>query len=111
MDCWIYVVIAGEVKVMKQGKEIARMDDKSIASFGELAMIDGEARSASVVAVTGTTCLAIDASFLDRLKVSERNAFFSVFYRLLAEILCGRLRKTDEELVRVKEELEQLKKA
>ncbi|MBI5186225.1 MAG: cyclic nucleotide-binding domain-containing protein [Nitrospinae bacterium] len=111
LDSWVYVIIDGEVRVVKHGKEIARMDYNKSGTFGELAAIDGEARSASVIAVTRTVCLATDATFLSGVTPQERDAFFSVFYRLLAEVLASRLRSTDEELIRLKDELERLKQA
>ncbi|HUT42694.1 MAG TPA: cyclic nucleotide-binding domain-containing protein, partial [Desulfobacterales bacterium] len=108
-DRWIYVIISGAVKVIKSDNEIARLENCG-DTFGELSVIDGEARSASVFADTETVCLAIDGSFLDRVSPENQNAIFSIFYRLLAEILSERLRNTSNELVQVKEKLERLQK-
>ena len=108
-DRWIYVIISGAVKVIKHDREIARLENCG-DTFGELSVIDGEARSASVFADTETVCLAIDGSFLDRVSPENQNAIFSIFYRLLAEILSERLRNTCNELVQVKEKLERLQK-
>lgn len=109
-DRWLYFIISGEVKVIKHGNEIARL--KNVGdTFGEMALIDDKARSASVYAATDTVCLAINISFLNDLKPEDRSSYYSVFYRLLAEILADRLRSTNDELIRIKEELDQLKKA
>ncbi|HUT42696.1 MAG TPA: cyclic nucleotide-binding domain-containing protein [Desulfobacterales bacterium] len=108
-DRWIYVIISGAVKVIKSDNEIARFENCG-DTFGEMEVINGEARSASVFADTETVCLAIDGSFLDRVSPENQNAIFSIFYRLLAEILSERLRTTNNELVQVKEELKRLKK-
>lgn len=108
-DCWIYIIMSGEVEIVKQGKQIARFDHVG-DTFGELAVIDGKTRSASVHALTETVCLAMDASFLERVKPEDRIAFYSIFYRLFAEVISQRLRATSEELVQVKKELERLKK-
>ncbi len=107
-DCWIYVLVYGEVIVTKGGSELARFNESG-DTFGELAVIDGEARSATVTASINTKCLAIDASFLDRLPPEEQSAFYSIFYRMLAEILSQRLRATGEELATCKSELNRLK--
>ncbi len=107
-DSWIYVVVYGEVKVSKGGVELARFNESG-DTFGELAIIDGEARSATVSATIKTKCLAIDASFLDRLPLEEQSAFYSIFYRMLAEILSKRLRETGQELAQCKAELQLLK--
>jgi len=104
-DCWFYIILSGKVRVVKHNTEIVRLENIG-EIFGEMAVIDGEARSASVFADTETVCLAIDASFLERLKPNDRNVFYSAFYRLLAEILANRLRATNEELARVKHKLE-----
>ncbi len=109
-DCWLYVILAGEVKVVKNEEEIARLDAQG-GTFGELSVIDGEARSASVFAVSdNTTCLAIDGAFLDRLENDDRTEFEAVYYRLIAEILAHRLRTTSTEFSRLKQALEFLNK-
>ncbi|HNU75135.1 MAG: cyclic nucleotide-binding domain-containing protein [Bacteriovoracaceae bacterium] len=104
-DCWLYVILAGEVKVVKNEEEIARLDAAG-GTFGELAVIDGEPRSAATFAASETTCLAIDSSFIDRLDPRERREFEAVYFRLLSEILAHRLRQTSEELSLLKQELE-----
>ena len=108
-DFWIYIIISGEVAVSKQGEEIVRL--RRVGDlFGELAMIDGETRSATVRAASETVCLAIDAYFLDSVKPADRNAIYAVMYRLFAELLSGRLRASNEELVAARKEIERLKK-
>lgn len=107
-DSWIYVLVFGEVKVTKGSSELAKFSESG-DTFGELAVLDGEARSATVTATTRTKCLAIDASFMDSMPTEEQSAFYSIFYRVLAEILSKRLRDTDRELANAKEEIKQLK--
>lgn len=110
-DSWLYVILSGEVKVVKNEEEIARLDAHG-GTFGELSVIDGDARSASVFAESNnTTCLAIDGSFLDRLDPEERTEFEAVYFRLLAEILAHRLRTTSSEYSRLKQALEFINKS
>lgn len=106
-DSWIYVLVYGEVTVTKGGNELARFSESG-ETFGELAVLDGEARSATVSASKKTKCLAIDASFLETLPIEEQSAFYSIFYRLLAQILSKRLRETGLELSRCKEALKNM---
>ncbi len=109
-DSWVYVVISGEVQVIKQGNQICKLDEVGTV-FGEMAVIDGEARCASVQATKETLCLAFDASLMERLEPQDRNTFYLIFYRLVAEVLANRLRSTNEELTRTRGELEALKKS
>ncbi len=107
-DSWIYILISGTVSVVKNTKVITSFSDPG-EMFGEVAVIDGSTRSASLVAATETTCLATDASFMDRVGEESRQATYSVLYRMFAEVLSKKLRRTDEELVRVRKELDKLK--
>ena len=108
-DSWIFMLISGAARVLKQCKEIAVID-RIGDTFGELAAIDGSSRSATVEATCPTVCLATDVSFIDRLNPTDRNAFSAIFYRLFAEIIAQRLRDTTEELARAKRELETMER-
>jgi len=109
-DNWVYILFSGAVKIEKDGKKIARLDEVG-STFGELSAIDGKARSASVEAIGPTVCLAIDTSFMNETaEPLEQALFVSVLYKLFAEVIAQHLRSTNEELVRVRSELEMLKK-
>ena len=108
-DFWIYIILSGEVAISKHGEEIVRLRRVG-DTFGEVALIDGESRSATVRAISETVCLAVDAYFLDSVKPADRNAIYAVIYRLFAELLSSRLRTTSEELVVARKEIERLKK-
>jgi len=108
-DCWIYFLVSGRVRVIKQGEELSVL--KRIGDvFGEMGVIDSSPRSASVYAIDETVCLATDASYVDRLSGSDKMAFCYILYRVFAESLASRLRLTNDELIKVKEELTKLKK-
>ena len=105
----VYILFSGAVKIEKNGKEIARLDEIG-NTFGELAAIDGKMRSASVEAIGPTVCLAIDTSFMNETaEPLEQALFVSVLYKLFAEVMAQRLRSTNDELIRVRSELETLK--
>ena len=106
-DCWLYVILKGEVMISKNKEGIARLGTPG-DTFGELAVLDGEARSATVHAATDTTCLAIDSSFLERLEPLEKKNFEAVYYLLISEIIAKRLRETSNELSRLKQEMKLL---
>jgi CRP-like cAMP-binding protein len=107
-DSIIYVLLSGEVAIVKGGDPIARLH-KTGDIFGELAIINCEPRSASVFAVSRTTCLAVDAAFLDNLVPLDRDPVYAVVYKLFAEIIAQRLRVTSGELAAVREELARVK--
>jgi CRP/FNR family transcriptional regulator, cyclic AMP receptor protein len=103
-DSWFYIILSGEVMVIKHGTEIARLDSQG-GTFGEMAVIEGTPRSASIVAIKDTNCLAIDGAFLGRLAPEDRPKFEAVYYRILSEELAHRLRATSEELSLLKKKL------
>jgi CRP-like cAMP-binding protein len=107
-DCWIYFLISGKVRIVKQGKELSILRRKGDV-FGEMGVIDGSARSASVYAVDETVCLATDASYLDRLSGNDKLAFGYILFRVFAEVLASRLRFTNQELIEAKEEIARLR--
>jgi small-conductance mechanosensitive channel len=59
---WLYLIIRGEAQVVADGPngrlQVATLHDGAI--FGEMGMLTGEARSASVVAVTAVDCYRLD---------------------------------------------------
>ena len=110
-DMWVYLLFSGAVRVMKNGKEISRLGEVG-STFGEVAVLDGKVRSASVEAIVPTVCLAIDASFLTEQSGEplEQAVFISMLYKIFAEVLAGRLRKKDEDLDKLRSEVDGLRR-
>ncbi len=108
-DSWMYFLISGKVRIVKNNKELSVLN-RTGDVFGEMGVIDGSPRSASVYAVGETVCLATDASYIDRLTGRDKIAFSYVLYRIFSELLANRLRLTSEELIKAREEIEKLKK-
>lgn len=98
LDKWVYFLVSGNVKVMKHGKVIDAFQ-RTGDIFGEMCVIDGGPRSASVCAADDVVCLATDISFMDELVGNDQIAFCAIFYQIVAEIMARRLRETSEELV------------
>ncbi|MFA4915098.1 MAG: cyclic nucleotide-binding domain-containing protein [Syntrophales bacterium] len=97
-DKLVYFLISGTVKVLKHGEEIDSL--KGIGDiFGEMCIVDGGPRSASICAADDVVCLVMDVSFRDSLVSDDQIAFCAIFYQVVAEVLAGRLRETSEELV------------
>jgi CRP-like cAMP-binding protein len=103
-DTWVYFLVSGAVSVVKDG-EVIDILRRTGDIFGEMCIIDGEVRSASIVAKTPAICLATDVSFVDTLGPDDKAAFCAVLYRIIAEVLARRLRETSAELVQAKKEI------
>ena len=107
-DRWLYFIISGSVKVVSQGVYIAVMDNLGDI-FGEMGIVSETARSASVIALEETVCLAANVFDVEKLTGSDKHAFGYVLYRLFAQILADRLRLANKELVRMLGEGEDVK--
>ncbi len=112
MDPWLYFLLSGEIRVVKEGEEIGTIARKG-EIFGEMRIIDDQLRSASVQAVGKTVCLAVDTAAKKRLSPTdhkdERLDFLLLLYRIFAEYMTVRLRLTNEELIKAKKELKKYK--
>jgi len=104
-DHWAYILLDGEVCVLKDERELARLDSPG-DTFGEQVLIDLEPRSATVEAVSETLCLAIDGALVSRMERNERDSFNAIFFRLLAETLSGRLRASNEKILQLQQALD-----
>lgn len=108
-DNWIFYLLSGKAKIVKNGKELVTL--RRIGDvFGEMGIIGGTVRSASVKAIDKTVCLATDISVIDQMPKEKRSDIKYVIFRSFAEILANRLRETTAELLRYREKVEQLKK-
>lgn len=95
---WIYILVYGKVDIIKNGRIITTTDRRG-ELIGEIGAIDGAARSASVMAVENTVCLATDIRQIQRMTGDDRLAFGYILYRVFAETLAERLRITTHELM------------
>lgn len=95
----LYVIKFGTVKIQHSGKD-DRIDVATLGTgshFGEMAFLDQEKRSASVMVTERAEIVQID--FGDLSKLLEANPVIAVkVYRSMALFLCGRLRMTTTDL-------------
>lgn len=104
IDFWVYFLLVGEVEILKEGGSIKKLQ-RSGELFGEMGVVDGSPRSASICAVTKCLLLGVDGSLLDRNTKQNELAFNYTIFRLFAEVLAERLRLSTEEISRLKKEL------
>lgn len=101
-DCWVYFLISGHLEVIKGGKPIGRLQ-RNGDMFGEMGIIDGSPRSATIRAAARSLVLGLDASYIDQKQKTSDLSFCYILYRLFAEVLAARLRDTTEENIRLRE--------
>ena len=108
-DPWLYFLLSGEVRIEKDNHDIASMNRQG-EMFGEMRFLDNQGRSTSVFAVGPTACLAVNTGGAARLPSAGETAnFLLMLYRVISEYVSMRLRLTNEELVKTKNQLELLK--
>lgn len=109
-DSWLYFLLSGLVRVEKDGIEIAVVKEEGHI-FGEMRVLDGYTRSASVYALEKTVLLAVDTAATERLPSGDDKTNFLLFlYRMFSEYLSSRLRLSNEDLIQSKKEIERLRK-
>lgn len=101
-DNWIYFLIQGKLAIELRGEPIGMLQERGDI-FGEMGIIDGSPRSATIRAIEKTVCFSMDASYIDRLKGQERVSFQCILYQAFSQILAARLRMADDRLLRIKE--------
>jgi CRP-like cAMP-binding protein len=92
-DSWIYWLLGGCVRITKKAKKICAFNQCGTV-FGEMSVVSGKPRSASVIANDPVTCLSIDFSFMDRLDPNQRLLVRSIFLEEITIILSERLENT-----------------
>jgi CRP/FNR family cyclic AMP-dependent transcriptional regulator len=108
VDSRIYILLSGEVQVCKDGKTLASIKRPGEV-FGELAVVNDDRRSASVVAAKSSVCLAVDQKFLQDIKPREEHpAFYAALYEFIARVTAGRLQATSRRLTELELEVKSL---
>ncbi|MBA2483124.1 MAG: Crp/Fnr family transcriptional regulator [Nitrosomonas sp.] len=85
----VFFIVQGEIRVTYHslsGHEVILCDLPVGEMFGELTAIDGQSRSATVVAKTNTLLASITASAFRNLIYSNRSIAEAIFKRLSAEV-------------------------
>ena len=91
---------AGEGNFTKGEKILKRFKAEDIVVFGEIAMIDRENRSASVV--TTTDCILLEIKRGDLLDLIEKRPQMGIkILKRIAELLASRLRDSSQDVIRL----------
>jgi CRP/FNR family transcriptional regulator, cyclic AMP receptor protein len=101
-DPWVYLLLSGSLAIHREGTEIGRIDGPG-EIFGEMRLLDGRGRSATVIAESATVCLAVNlAASTHGLSSDERAGALLLLYRIFTEYLATRLRIANDELARLR---------
>jgi CRP-like cAMP-binding protein len=109
----MYIIAEGAVEVSKtlvmmgeredvqdREKILTKLSAEDHAIFGEVALFEQSKRTATVVALTD--CRMLEISKSDFLRLAEENP--RIGYRItrnIVQLLCSRLRKTDEDTIKL----------
>jgi CRP/FNR family cyclic AMP-dependent transcriptional regulator len=83
----MFIVSAGRVRVVRDGSTLARLGPGEF--FGELSVLDGAPRNASVVADEPTTCLALATWDVERVLREQPGVALAIM-----RVVVARLRAT-----------------
>lgn len=109
VDSRIYLLLSGSVSVCRDGKTLTTISRPGEV-FGELAVVNDDRRSASVVADMPTVCLAVDQKFLQDIKPREEfPAFYASLYEFIARVTAGRLQATSRRMAELEMENKELR--
>ena len=104
IDCWIYFLINGKLEISKKDKIITRLQNPGDL-FGEMGVISGSPRSATVRAAdTKTLVLGVDSSTVDRKLREKDHSLAHSVNRMFADILANRLRRVTEDNIKLMNE-------
>jgi CRP-like cAMP-binding protein len=94
------VMMGGREDVQDREKILTKLSAEDHAIFGEVALFEKSKRTATVVALTD--CRMLEISKSDFLRLAEENP--RIGYRItrnIVQMLCSRLRKTDEDTIKL----------
>jgi CRP/FNR family cyclic AMP-dependent transcriptional regulator len=80
----LYVLLEGSVKIVRDGRTISRRDPGEY--FGEIALIDGRPRAASVIAESPVRCLALQQEELRDLLMTDPDVSWALLQSLATRL-------------------------
>jgi CRP-like cAMP-binding protein len=101
-DCWSFWVVKGAFEVVQEGRPIVDFSTPG-EIFGEMSVLEGIPRTASVISKTRGVCLGIDMSVIENMEDAHiRETIKKGFYKVILK----RLEKTKNKIDQEKKKLE-----
>ena len=107
-DNRVFFLIFGLLEISVKGSVVGslrRLGDV----FGEMGIIDGSPRSATITAAKTSLVVSMDDTAIGSLGEAAKIFTQAVMYRVFAEVLAVRLRGANEEIARLNAEIRELK--
>lgn len=103
-DNQVFFLIFGDLEISVKGNVVGNLQRLGDV-FGEMGIIDGSPRSASIAATKTTLVVSLDDTAIGALGEHSKVFTQAVMYRVFAEVLAHRLRKANDQIVELKEQL------
>ncbi len=108
-DNQVYFLIFGDLDIHVKGNIVGNL--KRLGDvFGEMGIIDGSPRSATITASKTSLVVALDDTAIGAMGDVSKIFTQAVMYRVFSEVLAVRLRRANETIASLNEELKELKK-
>ncbi|WP_319542573.1 cyclic nucleotide-binding domain-containing protein [uncultured Pseudodesulfovibrio sp.] len=107
-DNQVFFLIFGHLKITVHGTEVGQL--KRLGDvFGEMGIIDGSPRSATITTEKTSLVISLDDAAIGSLGEASKIFTQAVMYRVFAEVLAIRLRKANQKISEMQDELNALK--
>ena len=108
-DKWVFFLVYGDLDIEVDGTRVGRLRRLGDV-FGEMGIIDGSPRSATIRATRATLVVGMDGSGVEELGEGMRIFTQAVMYRLFAEVMAVRLRESTKKVARLEAIIEEMQK-
>lgn len=107
IESLVYLLIKGILIIEKGAQQVGTLK-RCGDMFGEMGVIDGSPRSATIRSQSKSMLLSFDASIIEKSINDGKIDFCYMLYRFFSEILSVRLRNTTDEVVALKKKIAKL---
>lgn len=108
-DNRVFFLIFGKLSISVSGTEVGHLQRLGDV-FGEMGIIDGSPRSATIKAERSTLVVCLDDTAIGSLGEASKIFTQAVMYRVFAEVMAIRLREANQKIKILQSELDELKK-